>query len=94
MAAPHGENPETLHADATLYVDPTTYLPVRVIWNNSSQTPDGKPLHGSVRQDIRILPPTPRNIAKASVTVPAGFRTVPDSSFGGPLFPYFGAPRD
>jgi hypothetical protein len=51
-------------------------------------------LHGSVRQDIRILPPTPRNIAKASVTVPAGFRTVPDSSFGGPLFPYFGAPRD
>lgn len=94
MAGPHGENPETLHADATLYVDPTTYLPVRVIWNNSSQTPDGKPLHGSVRQDIRILPPTPRNIAKASVTVPTGFRTVPDSSFGGPLFPYFGAPRD
>ncbi len=86
---PHGEN-HTLHADVTLYVDPSTHLPVRVIWNNSSQAANGKPLHGTVRQDIRILPPTPRNAAKASVTVPAGFRSVPDSSFGGPVFPYVG----
>ena len=90
----NGQVHEALHADVTLYVDPATYLPVRVIWENSSQTPDGKPLHGTVRQDIRILPPTPRNIAKASVTVPAGFRTVPDSSFGGPVFPIFGVPGD
>ena len=88
-SGPHGER-QTLHADATLYVDLSTYLPVRVIWNNSSRTPDGKPLHGTVRQDIRVLPPTPRNVARASVTVPAGFRSVPDGSFGGPVFPYFG----
>jgi hypothetical protein len=89
-SGPHGENPETLRADATLYVDPSTYLPVRVIWKNSSETADGKPLHGTVRQDIRLLPPTPRNLARASVTIPAGFRSVPDSSFGGPVFPFFG----
>ena len=88
-AGPHGER-QTLHADATLYVDLSTYLPVRVIWNNSSRTAGGKPLHGTVTQDIRILPPTPRNVARASVTVPAGFRSVPDDSFGGPVFPYFG----
>jgi hypothetical protein len=90
----NGQVHEALHVDVTLYVDPATYLPVRVIWKNSSQTPDGKPLHGTVRQDIRILPPTPRNIAMASVTVPAGFRTVPDSSFGGPVLPFFGMPGD
>ena len=61
-----------------------------MIWKNSSRTADGKPLHGTVRQDIRILPPTPRNVARASVTVPAGFRSVPDGSFGGPVFPYSG----
>jgi hypothetical protein len=87
---PHGDTPETLHADATLYVDPSTYLPVQVIWNNSSEAAGAKPLHGTVRQDIRTLPATPRNVAKASMTVPAGFRSVPDSSFGGPLFSYVG----
>jgi hypothetical protein len=86
----NGKAREPLHADATLYVDSATYLPVRVIWENSSQTPSGKYLHGTVRQDITLLPPTPRNVAKASVTVPAGFGTAPDGSFGGPLFPYLG----
>lgn len=89
-SGPHGKNPETLRADATLYVDPSTYLPVRVIWKNSIRAPDGKPRHGTVREDIRVLPPTPRNVAKASVTIPAGFRSVPSGSFGGPVFPYFG----
>jgi len=30
-----------------------------------------------------------RNIAKANVTVPAGFRQVPDGTFGGPVSGWF-----
>ena len=43
----------------------------------------------TVRQEITALPATPGNIAKANVTVPAGFRKVPSSTFGGPVWPYF-----
>jgi hypothetical protein len=87
---PHPEGRGALHVTATLYVDPSTYLPVRMIWRNWSQAVAGKPLRGSVREDITALPPTPANVAMASVTIPAGFRRVPDGSFGGPIFPYFG----
>jgi len=45
--------------------------------------------HGTVRQEITALPATPGNIAKANVTVPAGFRKVPSSTFGDPVWPYF-----
>jgi hypothetical protein len=79
---------QDMHVDATLFVDPSTYLPVQVIWSNWSHAADGRPLHGVVREDIRVLPPTPRNVAKASVTIPAGFRKVPDTSFGAPLFQF------
>jgi hypothetical protein len=79
----------TLLADATLFVDPSTYLPVQVIWSNRSSSADDKPLAGLVREDIRLLPPTPGNVAKASVTVPAGFRKVPSGTFGGPVFQFF-----
>ncbi len=82
----HGGHHAALRVDATLYVDPSTYLPVRAFWSNRSHPADGKPLHGTVRQDVRWLPPTPRNVARASVTIPAGFRKVPDGSFGGPVF--------
>jgi hypothetical protein len=74
---------------ATLYVDPTTYLPVQVIFRNWSQAVVGRPMRGTVREDISLLPPTPGNVAKASVPIPAGFRTVPDASFGGPMFSFF-----
>jgi hypothetical protein len=50
-----------------------------------------KTLSGAVRQDMRYLAPTPRNIGKANVAVPAGFRRLPDGSFGGPVFQVFGA---
>jgi hypothetical protein len=78
-----------LYVNATLFVDPSTYYPVRVIWSNRSKSPAGQPVRGTVRADIRILPPTPRNVARASITVPAGFRKVPDGSFGGPVFQFF-----
>jgi hypothetical protein len=86
---PHGEGSGPLQVDATLYVNPKTYLPVLVIWNNRTHYRDGRPLDGTVREDITALPPTPGNIAKANVHVPSGFRKVPSSTFGGPVSPYF-----
>lgn len=80
----------TWRIHATLYVDPSTYLPVRLVWSNQGRTPAGKPLNGTVRQDIRLLPPTPRNIARAGITIPAGFRQVRDGSFSDPVFQFFG----
>jgi hypothetical protein len=89
-SVPHTEGRGGLQVDATLYVDPSTYIPVRVTWHNVTHWRDGKPLAGIVRADIRVLPPTPANVAKASVSVPAGFRRVPDASFGGPIFQFYG----
>ena len=87
-ALPHAQGRGALHVNATLYVDSATYLPVRVIWSNWSEAAAGKPLRGVVREDIRLLPPTARNVARATVTIPAGFRPVPDTSFGGPVFQF------
>ena len=86
---PHSEGRGPLRVDATLYVNPRTYLPVLVIWNNRTHYRDGRPLDGTTRQEITALPPTPGNIAKANVTVPAGYRKVPSNTFGGPVWPYF-----
>jgi hypothetical protein len=59
-----------------LYVNPRTYLPVRIY--GSTQTfggPVGGTLVSSVT-DVRWLPPTAANIAQALVTIPAGFHHV------------------
>ena len=87
--SPQAEGRGPVRIDATLYVNPKTYLPVLVIWNNRAHYRDGRPLDGTVRQEITALPRTARNIAKANVTVPAGFRQVPDGTFGGPLSAWF-----
>jgi hypothetical protein len=86
----HAQGFGALQVDATLYVDPSTYIPVRVLWRNVTHLRDGKLLVGMVRSDIRLLPPTPANVAMATVPIPAGFRSVPDGSFGGPLFQFYG----
>ena len=86
---PHAEGRGPLRVDATLYVNPKTYLPMLVIWNNRTHYRDGRPLDGTTRQEITALPATPHNIARANVTVPAGFRKVPSNTFGGPVSPYF-----
>ena len=86
---PHSEGRGPLRVDATLYVNPKTYLPVLVIWNNRTHYRDGRPLDGTTRQEITALPATRGNIAKANVTVPAGFREVRSNTFGGPVWPYF-----
>ncbi len=60
----------------TLYVNPKTYLPVRII--GSTQTfggAGGGSLFTSVT-DVRWLRPTAANIAKALATIPAGFHQV------------------
>jgi hypothetical protein len=62
-----------------LYVNPKTYLPVRMY--SSTQTSGGK---GGNRvswsvTDVQWLPPTAANVARALVTIPAGF-----TRFSGP----------
>jgi hypothetical protein len=79
---------QSFRVDATAYVNQSTYLPVRLIWTNSTHAANGKLQHGIVRQDIRLLAPTPGNAAKVSITIPAGFRKVHGAPFGGPLFPF------
>jgi len=59
-----------------LYVNPRTYLPVRVY--GSTQTyggPEPSFVSWSVT-DVQWLPPTRANIARALVTIPPGFRQV------------------
>jgi hypothetical protein len=60
----------------TLYVNPTTYLPVRL--TGSTETyggPAGRSVNTEVT-DIQWLPPTAANIAQTLVTIPAGFPQV------------------
>lgn len=56
----------------TIWVDPSTYLPVRVTFQSAAG-------YSSTRQtaDFTWLPPTAQNQAKLTVPVPVGFRKVP-----------------
>jgi hypothetical protein len=74
-----------MHVGAVLYVDPSTYLPQRIVWSNWSYAVAGGVLRGTVRQDFQALPPTPGNVANAMVTIPAGFHQVSGDPFGGPM---------
>jgi hypothetical protein len=80
MRLPLGEAREIgekwLTARWTLYVNPTTYLPVRMA--SSTRTFGGRwpSSTDSSVTDVRWLPPTQANIAKARVTIPAGFHRV------------------
>jgi hypothetical protein len=77
---PHAVGRGPMRVDVTLYVNPKTYLPMLVIWNNRTHHRDGRPWDGTVRDDITALPATPGNIAKANVTFPASFHRVPGSN--------------
>jgi outer membrane lipoprotein-sorting protein len=52
----------------TWWVNPFTYLPVRTLSINTALT---------MQVDYGFLPPTPANIAKLKVTIPAGFTQTP-----------------
>lgn len=57
----------------TLYVNPTTYLPVRMAGATYMFGGPMASYTSSSVTDVRWLPPTRANIAKASVTIPPGF---------------------
>jgi hypothetical protein len=65
----------------TIWVSPSTYLPVRVVVSS----PSGAPV---VQQtaDITWLPPTAQNLAKLTVPIPAGFRHVSFPEIAEPTF--------
>jgi hypothetical protein len=60
----------------TLYVNPTTYLPVRMYGSTETFGGAARSSLSSSVTDVQWLPPTAANIAKALVTIPAGFRQV------------------
>ena len=60
----------------TLYVDSTTYLPVRISGSNRSFGGPAPSYVFSTVTDIQWLRPTAANIAKTLVTIPPGFRHV------------------
>ncbi len=65
-----------VHSRWTLYVNPQTYLPVRV--TGSSRT-FGGPAHSTYSTsvtDMQWLSPTAANVAQSLVTIPAGFQQV------------------
>jgi hypothetical protein len=61
----------------TLWVSPRTYLPVRVVSQALPHLGIMVPgMNQPVVSDFQWMPPTPANVAKASATIPAGFRHV------------------
>jgi hypothetical protein len=65
----------------TIWVSPSTYLPVRVVVRSGPGTP-------VIQQtaDITWLPPTAQNLAKLTVPIPAGFRKVSFPAVAAPTF--------
>jgi hypothetical protein len=60
----------------TLYVDPASYLPVRITGSDATFGGPAASTFGSLVTNVQWLRPTKANIAKALVTIPAGFRHV------------------
>ncbi len=60
----------------TLYVNPTTYLPVRMYGSTETFGGPARTWMSSSVTDVQWLPPTAANIANTLVTIPPGFRRV------------------
>lgn len=60
----------------TLYVNPRTYLPVRLDDSTTSYGGGARPFTYATVTGFRWLPPTAANVARAIVTIPPGFRHV------------------
>jgi hypothetical protein len=60
----------------TLYVNPKTYLPVRLSGSDETFGGPAPSTHGASVTDVQWLRPTAANIAKALVPIPPGFRHV------------------
>jgi hypothetical protein len=60
----------------TLYVDSTTYLPVRAYGSTETYGGANGPTVSASVTSVRWLPPTAANVAKALVTIPSGYTRV------------------
>ena len=60
----------------TLYVNPKTYLPVRIVSATSTFGGPRASYKDVLVTDVRWLKPTAANIARATITIPPGFRQV------------------
>ena len=60
----------------TVYVNPATYLPVRVAGSTTSYGGGAARFTYSTVTNIQWLPATAANVAKTLVTIPHGFRHV------------------
>jgi hypothetical protein len=66
----------TTSVQFTLYVDPATYLPVRLSGSTASFGGGAPRYTYSTVTNIQWLPPTAANIARSIVTIPPGFKHV------------------
>ena len=66
---------------AAIWVNPDTYLPVRVVIGLSPAHGRGQPVL-QLTADITWLKPTAQNLANLSVPIPAGFRHILFETFG------------
>jgi hypothetical protein len=80
VTIPQGSGPGSarLRVRYTLYVNPATYLPVRmaappVLLRFQGGRGKGGPISLALTEDFQWLPPTAANVAKVSVPIPAGF---------------------
>jgi hypothetical protein len=60
----------------TLYVNPTTYLPVRITGSDATFGGPAASTFGSMVTNVQWLQPTPANRSKALVPIPPGFHRV------------------
>jgi hypothetical protein len=60
----------------TLYVDSATYLPVRAYGSDETYGGANGPTVSASVTNVQWLPPTAANIAKALITIPAGYTRV------------------
>jgi hypothetical protein len=60
----------------TLYVNPSSYLPVRMIGVTETFGGSGGHTRFESVTNVRWLPPTPGNVARALVTIPPGYQRV------------------
>jgi hypothetical protein len=61
-------------AEWTWYLNPTTYLPVRIYGATLTYGGSARPYTSSSVTDVTWLPPTRANVAKTLVAIPAGFQ--------------------
>jgi hypothetical protein len=64
----------------TLWVNPTTYLPVRAFGSTETYGGSAGTTVSSGVTDVQWLPPTAANVAQTLVTIPAGYQQVSSSA--------------